>query len=115
MPINLTATAKDLRRSSTDAERLLWRHLKAKQLGGLKFRRQEQIGRFIVDFVCYEKSLIIEADGGQHAQEMEKDAERTNWLNSQGFTVLRFWNNEILINTTGVLTTIKLHCGEYKL
>lgn len=94
MPINLTGAAKELRRNSTDAERLLWRHLKAKQLDGLKFRRQEQIGRFIADFVCYEMSLTVEADGGSHALEKEKDEERTTWLNSQGFKVLRFWNNE---------------------
>lgn len=112
MPINLTSTAKELRRNSTDAERLLWCHLRAKQLGGLKFRRQEQIGRFIADFVCYEKSLIVEADGGQHAQEREKDEERTTWLNSQGFTVLRFWNNEIMTNITGVLETIRMHCSK---
>ena len=96
MPVNLTQTARTLRKGSTDAERVLWRHLKTKQLGGLKFRRQEQIGYFIVDFVCYEKRLIIEADGGQHAMEREKDEERTLWLNAQGFKVLRFWNHEIL-------------------
>jgi very-short-patch-repair endonuclease len=67
MPINLTEVAKDLRISMTDAERVLWQRLKAKQLDGLKFRRQEQIGRFIVDFVCFEKGIVIEADGGQHA------------------------------------------------
>ncbi|MDF1581502.1 MAG: DUF559 domain-containing protein, partial [Desulfuromonadales bacterium] len=78
MTINLTEAARELRKNSTDAERLLWRHLRAKQLEGLKFRRQEQIGRFIVDFVCYQKSLVIEADGGQHAIEAEKDAERTD-------------------------------------
>ena len=108
--INLTATAKELRKNSTDAERLLWRHLRAKQLEGLKFRRQEQIGRFIVDFVCYEKSLIIEADGGQHAVEAEKDEERTRWLNAQGYHVLRFWNREILTNIDGVLEVIREHC-----
>jgi very-short-patch-repair endonuclease len=108
--INLTTTAKELRKNSTDAERLLWRQLRAKQLEGLKFRRQEPIGRFIVDFVCYEKSLIIEADGGQHAVEAEKDAERTQWLNSQGFHVLRFWNHEILTNIDGVLEVIREHC-----
>jgi very-short-patch-repair endonuclease len=110
MPINLTEVAKELRKNSTDAERLLWRHLKARQLEGLKFRRQEQIGRFIADFVCYERGMIIEADGGQHAVEREKDAERTQWLNSQGFTVLRFWNNEILTNIDGVLEVVRLRC-----
>ena len=110
MPINLTQTAKELRRNATDAEQLLWKYLKAKQLEGLKFRRQEQIGRFIADFVCYEKGVIVEADGGQHAQEKGKDEERTEWLNSQGFTVLRFWNNEILTNIEGVVEVIRMHC-----
>ena len=112
MPINLTQTAKELRRNSTDAERLLWRHLKAKQFEGHKFRRQEQIGRFIVDFVCYEKKIIVEADGSQHAMEKEKDEERTEWLNSQGFMVLRFWNHEILTNIEGVLGVVKNRCLE---
>ena len=112
MSITLTETAKDLRKRMTDAERVLRQRLKAKQLDGLKFRRQEQIGRFIVDFVCYEKGVIVEADGGQHAQEKVKDAERTGWLNSQGFTVLRFWNNEILTNIEGVVEVIRKHCRE---
>jgi len=112
MSTNLTQTAKELRRNSTDAERLLWRRLKARQLDGLKFRRQEQIGRFIVDFVCYEKGIIVEADGSHHALEKEKDEERTQWLNSQGFMVLRFWNHEILTNIEGVLEVIRLRCLE---
>jgi len=111
LPINLTAEVKELRKNSTDAERHLWRSLKAKQFGGLKFRRQEQIGRFIVDFVCYEKNIIVEADGSQHALEKEKDEERTIWLNSQGFTVLRFWNSEILTNIEGVLELIRMQCA----
>ncbi len=112
MSTNLTQTAKELRRNSTDAERLLWRRLKARQLDGLKFRRQEQIGRFIVDFVCYEKRIILEADGSQHAFEKEKDEERTQWLNSQGFMVLRFWNHEILTNIEGVLEVVRMRCLE---
>jgi len=115
MPINLTPTARELRRNSTDAERLLWGHLKAKQFEGLKFRRQEQIGRFIVDFVCYEKGIIVEADGSQHVLEKEKDEERTRWLNSQGFMVLRFWNHEILSNIEGVLEVIRARCLEVPL
>ena len=110
MPINLTEVAKDLRKSMTDAERALWQRLKARQLDGLKFRRQEQIGRFIADFVCFERGIIIEADGGQHAIEREKDKERTQWLNSQGFTVLRFWNNDILTNIEGVMEAIRSAC-----
>ncbi len=105
----LTDTARELRKASTDAERLLWSHLRAKQVAGFKFRRQEQIGRFIVDFVCYERQLVVEADGGQHVLEREKDAERTAWLNSQGFQVLRFWNHDILTNLTGVMEEIERH------
>jgi len=108
--MKLTEVARTLRKSSTEAEQRIWRYLRARQLEGLKFRRQEQIGRYIVDFVCYEKSLIIEADGGQHATEREKDEERTLWLNSQGFRVLRFWNNEILTNTEGVIAVIRMNC-----
>jgi very-short-patch-repair endonuclease len=107
MPINLTDTARELRRNMTDAERVLWNRLKARRLDGLKFRRQEQIGRFIVDFICFERGIVVEADGGQHAVEREKDDERTRWLNAQGFTVLRFWNNDILANTEGVMETIR--------
>jgi len=110
MPVNLTETAKELRKNSTDAERLLWQRLKAKQLDGLKFRRQEQIGHFIADFVCFEKGLIVEADGGRHSLEKEKDKERTQWLDSHGFTVLRFWNNEILTNIEGVMEVIRMRC-----
>ena len=107
MTLNLTEPARELRKQSTEAERLLWNRIRAKQVAGFKFRRQEQIGRFIVDFVCYQKSLIIEADGSQHAVEVEKDNERTLWLNAQGFHVLRFWNNEILTNINGVLAVIQ--------
>lgn len=112
MSINLTSVAKELRKNATDAERLLWRYLRGKQLLGLKFRRQEQIGRFVVDFVCFEKALIVEADGSQHgiAIEKMKDANRTAWLISQGFEVLRFWNHEILQNVDGVLEVIQEHC-----
>ena len=103
----LSDAAKQMRKNATDAEKLLWRHLRAKQVDNFKFRRQEQIGRYIVDFVCYEKQLVIEADGGQHAVEKEKDEVRTAWLNSQGFHVLRFWNNMILTNPKGVIEEIE--------
>jgi very-short-patch-repair endonuclease len=110
MPIIQTDTARELRRNMTDAERVLWNRLKARRLDGIKFRRQEQIGRFIVDFICFERGIVVEADGGQHAVEREKDDERTRWLNSQGFTVLRFWNNNILANPEGVMETIRSAC-----
>lgn len=79
-------------------ERLLWRHLKAKRFDGHKFRRQGPVGSYIADFICFEKKLIIEVDGGQHAVHDEKDIERDAWFERQGFTVLRFWNNDALSN-----------------
>ena len=104
---DITKIAKVLRRRLTDTERLLWRHLRAKHFLGLKFRRQEPIGRYIVDFVCHEKRLIIEVDGGQHAIDKDRDAKRDKWLNEQGYKVLRFWNNEVLTNIEGVLELIR--------
>jgi len=107
---NIIRIAKNLRKKSTDAERLLWRHLRAKQLEGFKFRRQQPIGNYVVDFVCFENRIVIEVDGGQHAIEKEKDSERTKWLESQGFKILRFWNNEVLMNIEGVLEVIRENC-----
>jgi len=80
----------------TEAELALWRHLRLRQLKGCKFRRQQPIGKYIVDFVCLEKRLIIEVDGGQHSGHASYDSERNAWLESQGFSVLRFWNNQVL-------------------
>ncbi|MCG2778593.1 MAG: endonuclease domain-containing protein [Desulfobacterales bacterium] len=102
-----TEIARDLRRSSTEAEKILWQRLRNKQLDGLKFRRQQAIGRYIVDFVNFDRKLVIELDGGQHAVEKEKDRERDQWLQTQGFEVLRYWNNEILENLEGVLEVIR--------
>jgi very-short-patch-repair endonuclease len=90
-----------MRREPTDAEAKLWSILRGQRLGGLKFKRQEQLGDYIVDFVCFGSRLIVEADGGQHS-ENAKDAQRGAWLTQQGFRVLRFWNNEILSNPGGV-------------
>ena len=88
--------ARKLRSHLTEAESLLWMHLRYRQIGGYKFRRQHPVGHYIVDFACLEKKLIIEVDGGQHAQRVEDDNIRTEELQSQGFQVLRFWNGEIL-------------------
>ena len=104
------AIARNLRKRFTDAEKLLWRYLRAKQLEGFKFRRQQPIGNYIVDFVCFEKGVVIEVDGGQHAVERDKDKERDKWLKGQGLKVLRFWNNEVLTNIAGVLEVIREHC-----
>ena len=110
MPSNLAKTAKSLRKNATRVETILWSQLRAKQFEGLKFRRQQPIDEFIVDFVCFEKKLIIELDGGQHAQAREEDQERDNQLSGKGYTVLRFWNNEVLENLTGVLEVIRRKC-----
>ena len=102
----LRSRARDLRRTPTDAERLLWQRLRFWQVDGCKFRRQQPLGRYIVDFVCLQKRLIIELDGGQHAQQADYDKERDGWLRDQGFVVLRFWNNDVLRNIDGVLERI---------
>ena len=96
---------KLLRQQMTEAETLLWRHLRAHRLNGAKFKRQQALGVYVVDFVNFEARVIVEADGGQH-NESRHDAVRDAWLAAQGFTVLRFWNNEILGNIEGVLAQI---------
>ena len=110
MKSKITVFAKTLRTKSTDTENLLWGRLKGKQLEGLKFRRQQVIDHYIVDFVCFEKRVIIELDGGQHAIESFKDAERDKYLVRNGFEVLRFWDNEVLENLEGVLEVIRTRC-----
>ena len=102
----LNQLAQNLRASQTDAEKLLWKYLRSKQLENTKFRRQQPIGNYIVDFISLDKKLIIELDGGQHSINTEKDQQRDNWLTGQGFKVLRFWNNDVIENTKGVLESI---------
>ena len=97
--------AKDLRTHMTDAERLLWQHLRAHRLNGQKFRRQQPIGPYIVDFVHLGARLVIEADGGQHNGDAA-DQERDDWLKAEGYRVMRFWNNDILQSTDAVLEEI---------
>jgi very-short-patch-repair endonuclease len=94
-----------LRRQATDAETRLWFELRDRQLRGFKFVRQEAIGPYIVDFVCRERRLIIEVDGGQHA-ENARDRVRDDALAVAGYQVLRFWNSDVLSNTDGVLCAI---------
>jgi very-short-patch-repair endonuclease len=103
--VTKTTRARRLRRSSTDAEARLWNRIRSRALGGYKFVRQEPIGRYIVDFVCRERRLIIELDGGQHATD-QRDAERDEWLAGRRYRVLRFWNNDVMRNIEGVLETI---------
>ncbi|MFP5381083.1 MAG: endonuclease domain-containing protein [Gammaproteobacteria bacterium] len=101
------ARAKSLRTNQTDAEARLWYHLRAHRFMGLKFRRQKPVGRYIVDFVCWAQRLIIELDGGQHAEGASHDRQRDAWLRSQGYTVLRFWNHEVMQELEGVLEGIR--------
>ncbi len=89
----------------TDAERRLWWQLRYKQLDGFRFRRQHPLDPYVVDFFCPEAHLIVEVDGGQHSPEVDKKRQR--WLESQGHRVLRFWNNDVLQNTEGVVATIR--------
>ena len=89
----------------TDAERRIWSRLRSRQLGP-RFRRQAPIGPYIADFACFDPRLIIEIDGGQHDEQRGYDSRRDGWLKSQGFVVLRFWNNEVLENAEGVLERI---------
>jgi len=86
---------------------VLWLNLKGRQLEGHKFRRQQPIGRYVVDFVNFEKGIIIELDGGQHATDRESDTEREAWLRSEGFQIIRFWNNDVFENLEGVLEVIR--------
>ena len=98
--------ATELRKNATEAERHLWRRLSARQLAGTRFNRQVPIGPFICDFVARTPKLIVEVDGGQHATDYDSDAERTRYLEDQGYRVMRFWNNHVLGNVTGVLEVI---------
>ena len=112
---NLVNRAKKLRQSETEAEQIIWSWLRAKKLKGVKFRRQEPVGIYVVDFVSFEKKLIIEIDGGQHNIEVNKanDEVRTEWLESQGFRVIRFWNNEVSANLDGVIAQIQEAINEH--
>ena len=110
MSTRLASLAKNLRKNQTDVEKLLWQKLKARQVEGVKFRRQQPIGDFIVDFVSFEKRLIIELDGGQHTAMREADTERDKVFIKKGYKVLRFWNSDVLENEQGVLEVIRENC-----
>ena len=99
--------ARALRARPTDAERKLWTILRYRQMDGHRFRRQAPIGRYIADFVCFERKLVVEVDGGQHALQVQRDSARTAWLHAQGYRVLRFWNNDVLENVDGVGVAIR--------
>lgn len=104
-----------LRNNPTDAEMLLWQRIKSRQLEGVKFRRQESIEGYIVDFISFEKRFVVELDGGQHNVDRDADQVRDRCLRTQGFKVLRFWNNEVFQNLEGVLKVIRDHClGDFR-
>jgi adenine-specific DNA-methyltransferase len=99
-------TAQRLRSDQTGVERRLWFELRDRRFYGHKFRRQVPVGPFIVDFACWERSFIIELDGGQHNSMIDDDRKRTQWLEGNGWRVLRFWNNDVIENMDGVLQRI---------
>ncbi len=103
--------AKALRSKQTEAEQQLWYHLRAHRFMDLKFKRQKPVGRYIVDFVCLELRLVIEVDGGQHVEQVAYDRQRDIWLQEQGFTAVRFWNNEVMQELERVLEQIRLIAG----
>jgi very-short-patch-repair endonuclease len=108
--------ARRMRKNPTDAEQLVWRALRGHRFARFKFRRQATLGKYVVDFVCYEKKLVLELDGRQHAEPGQKaqDLVRTAWLESQGFTVLRFWDHDVLKDWEAIEQVIwqHLHRGE---
>ena len=106
-----TATARQLCGNPTDVEKLLWWKLRARQFGGWKFRRQVPIVGFVADFACLEARLIIELDGGQHSETVERDERRTAVLAQAGFRVLRFWNQQLIDELESVLATIEHALG----
>ena len=109
----ILARARELRRPLTPQEAKLWGRLRRKQLYGIKFRRQHPIDRFILDFFCYQHRLVIEIDGGHHAEpgQQEYDQARTEWLEGRGLRVVRFTNRDIDTNIEGVLGDIARRCG----
>ncbi len=106
------ARARRLRKQLSDAEKRLWSRLRHNQIDGHHFRRQRPVGPFIVDFACVRQCLIVEVDGGQHADRAAGEASRTAFLEKRGYRVLRFWNNEVLANTDGVLEMIRIALEE---
>ena len=98
--------ARQLRKSWTDAELRLWQLLRNRSLGKNKFRRQHPIGPYVVDFVCLEQKLVIEVDGSQHVGQAEHDTKRTAYLKTLGFRVVRFWDNDVLLQTESVMQAI---------
>jgi len=106
--VNLKSQARTLRSQQTEAEQHLWYRLRGHRFIGINFKRQKPIGPYIVDFVCVSVKLVVEVDGGHHNKRETHDANRSRWLEAEGFTVLRFWNHEVLQQTEAVLEKIRL-------
>ena len=102
----LKERSRELRKNLTEADQKLWHKLRNKQINAHKFRRQFILGNYIVDFICLDKRLIIELDGGQHMDNVDYDSKRDEWLKKQNFIVLRFWNNQVLNEIDSVLEVI---------
>jgi very-short-patch-repair endonuclease len=98
--------AGKLRRTPTEAEAILWARLRAHRMAGVQFRRQHAIGNYIVDFCAPRRKLVIEVDGSQHLEQVEYDRRRTEYLETRGYRVVRFWNREVMKNIDGVLSRI---------
>ena len=107
-----TRRARELRLNPTDAERRLWRVLSRRQVAGVRFNRQVPVGPYIADFAARSEKLIVEVDGGQHAEHEAYDDARTRYLEAQGWRVIRFWNNDVLSNLEGVVATIERTLAE---
>jgi very-short-patch-repair endonuclease len=107
-----TTFARHLRRQQTDAEHSLWRLLRDRRLIQLKFRRQQPIGPYFADFYCSRARLIIELDGSQHQEHIAYDQARTEFLEREGYSVLRFWDNDVLRSPEGVISLIQQSCSQ---
>ena len=103
----MNSLARTLRKNSTEAERCSWSRLRGRRLDGVKFRRQQVLGPYVVDFLCLEPKVVIEVDGGQHAEQVSNDLQRTEYLKVLGYRVLRFWNHEVLGDPDAVLENIR--------
>jgi very-short-patch-repair endonuclease len=106
-----TVRARDLRANQTQVEARLWSKLRARRLGGWKWKRQVPRGPYIVDFLCVDAKLVVELDGGQHADNVAYDERRTAYLETQGLRVLRFWNGEVIERLNDVCASILIACG----
>lgn len=104
--------ARKLRRETTEAEALLWKHIRDRKLAGIKIRRQHPIGRYIADFCCVEEKLIVELDGGQHADDSDQDEQRTQYIEKYGYRIVRYWNSEVLNNIDSVLADIRMQAQD---